>query len=415
MSEGILFLLAGTTGDVLPGVTLAARLNEREPVTVATHEPFRAQVEQLGMTFRPLPGSHAELFTTPTGRLLKSTHGRSFNHGLGTALLLREIQPALFDAIETLEVERRRLIVYSPLCVQAQYFADKAGVPAVALHYQTAFPTGAHGSPYVSAPSSRFPLANRLSFELSLLLEDTLISPKARAAGAERDVELPKRHALLAGAWERAALHLQAVSPWLTSEVPVSRFGEKRTGFLPVPPSAFKPLPEAVVAAKESGKRLVYFGMGSLSLSGSERVAKKLEQEVLRRDAVFLVDRTPAADSRAIATAGVDHAQLFELCDVVVIAGGAGTVSTALRASSPLIVLPHWFDQFTWLYLLQRRGLAAPDTPPSGRWSSAIARGLDWAFSAETEARASEAGRILRAEDGVSLGADAVLELLDAA
>jgi UDP:flavonoid glycosyltransferase YjiC (YdhE family) len=258
---------------------------------------------------------------------------------------------------------------------------------------------------------------NQLSFDISLQLEDMLISPKARVAGAQRGFELPERNVLLTGAWERAAMHVEAVSPWLTGDVPISRFRERRTGFLPVPSGAFRPIPEEVLEARAAGKRLVYFGMGSLALAGTSRIARHLEEEVRMRDGVLLLDR-PAGkllsrdDAAAIDTSGVAHDELFKLVDAAIVAGGTGTISTALRAGTPLIVLPHWFDQFAWCHLLQQRGLAAPGTPPSGRWSRKIAAGLDWAFEGETKQRASDAAGVVTGEDGVAGGAEALLELV---
>ncbi len=248
----MLFCLAGTTGDVLPGLTLATgAASAGAEVTVATHAPFQGQVERLGLQFAPIPGSHDDLFDTNIGALLRSTRGRTVAHAAGTVALVRGVQPALFEAISALAIDDQHVLVYTPLCSPLQYFADAEGVSGVALHYQTAFPTGRHGSPYVSAPTSSVPALNKFSFDLSLQLESLLIAPSARKEAKRHGLQMPRQHGLLLGAWNRAALHLQAVSPWLCRSVPLSPFEEMRTGFLAVPGGAFQPIPDEVLAAHE--------------------------------------------------------------------------------------------------------------------------------------------------------------------
>ena len=45
----------------------------------------------------------------------------------------------------------------------------------------------------------------------------------------------------------------------------------------------------------------------------------------------------------------VDHAELFSHCSALVHHGGAGTVTSALRAGLPSVVCPLQFDQFMWV------------------------------------------------------------------
>jgi vancomycin aglycone glucosyltransferase len=413
----VLFCLAGTTGDVLPGLTLAAgAASAGAEVTVATHATFQTQVERLGLRFAPLPGSHEELFETSTGALLRSTRGRRVAHAAGSVAFLRSVQPELFDAFSALAIADNDLLVYNSLCAPLQYFADAEGVPGIVLHYQTAFPTGRHGSPYVSAPTSSVPALNKLSHDLSLQIEGLLVSPSARKEAKRHGIETPRRQGLLLAAWKRAALHVQAVSPWLCRSVPISPFEEVRTGFLGSPGGAFQPVPDEVLAAHDAGRRLVYFGVGSLASGDNRKLAQRLHKAVAERGGLLVTDRPVGdlldGDAEAVSAAGVGHDDLFPLMSAAVIVGGAGTMSTALRAGTPMIVLPHWFDQFAWQFLLTEEGLAAPDTPALGRWDKTIAAGLDWAVLPETKARLSEAAAIVKAEDSTAAGAAALASVL---
>ena len=44
----------------------------------------------------------------------------------------------------------------------------------------------------------------------------------------------------------------------------------------------------------------------------------------------------------------VPHQWLFPKCSIIVCHGGSGTVSSALMAGRPLLILPFGFDQFFW-------------------------------------------------------------------
>ena len=308
----MLFCLAGTTGDVLPGLTLAAgAASAGAEVTVATHAPFQGQVERLGLQFASIPGSHDDLFETGIGALLRSTRGRTLAHAAGTVALIRGMQPELFEALSALAIADQQVLVYTPLCSPLQYFADAEGIAAVALHYQTAFPTGRHGSPYVSAPTSSVPALNKLSFDLSLQIESLLIAPSARREAKRHSLQMPRQHGLLLGAWKRAALHLQAVSPWLCRSVPISPFqevGPASSGLPAVRSSRSRtrcsPLTRAAVGLSTSASAVWQAETTANSL-------ERLHQAVVERGALLVTDRPVGdlfdGDVEAVSAAGVAH------------------------------------------------------------------------------------------------------------
>ncbi len=59
----------------------------------------------------------------------------------------------------------------------------------------------------------------------------------------------------------------------------------------------------------------------------------------------------------------VDHSSLFQRVFAVVHHGGAGTTTTAARAGTPQILVPHVLDQFHWARRIQQRGLGPPALP----------------------------------------------------
>lgn len=415
----ILFCLAGTTGDVAPALALADALRAAGMrVDVATHLEHRHAIEDLGLRYGFLPYGSEWLFESGlSSRLLRQGSLRAGCHALGLILLLREVQPALFQALCDLNVSAYDACLYTPLCAPLQYFADASGIPAIALHYQNAFPTAAHGTPYLSLPSTRSGLANRATFGAASLAADLFVTPRVVAAGRRYGLRLPRRRALLDEAWKRARLHIHAVSPWLTSGVPLSTFHEHRIGFLPPVLRGYGEAPDEIKRRPAWRARKLFVGIGSAPASHRlSNLISGLESYAARAHATLLVDQSiPTAVPRRGATLRVSrvrHDTLFSDVDVAVIAGGAGTIAAALRQGVPLIVLPHWFDHFIWRRLAQQKGLAARNTPSLGEWRRSIVEALDWALSTEPRNAVETAASALHRESAAQAATTLVVNLL---
>lgn len=406
----ILFLLAGTVGDVLPGIGLARELNLRgHDVTVATHKSYVGDVASAALQYLHLPYVEMDVWGSVNGKLLRRTSLRSISHSVGLIRLLRSTQPRLFQALVDAEIHRYAAVVYTPYCTAAQYFADDVGIPAIALHYQTSFPTGYHSSTYLSHSSVSCATLNRVAHSAVRSVAGRFVDPAVRAAAKPYGVVIPNRDVMLNGAWRRAAGHIQAVSPWLTEAVPISKYRERRIGFLPAVSYRY----EGYTANAELRERMIFFGTGSVPLPRMSLLFDEVYRSAKRRNAVLAVsgrirDCVSAAHIGVVDAAGLDHAKLFPRMAAVITAGGSGTVASALRAGVPILVLPHWFDQFSWRHILQGRGLTAPYSRALRNSSSSFDRLLDWALSAQAKQRAENAAHFMRNEDAALTGVDAI-------
>lgn len=413
----MLLCLAGTTGDVVPGLSLGAALRRAGfPVSVATHIDYKEVVRKLGLDYAFLPYTQKDVFASRAGELLRKRVCRGPAHALGLIKLLRDVQLPLFRAMADLNVTGSSVVLYTPLCAPLQYFAERAGTPAIALHYQTPFPNGAHASPYLSVPSSRYAWANRTTFGLVARAADCFVVPAVREAGRVHDLELPATRTILDEAWRRATLHIQATSPWLTAEVPISPFMERRIGFLPPCLPNYGEPPSALLRKRRLGRRIIFFGVGSAPVGPTlPRFLAALARYAVHADATLVVDQSVGNVSHlpcdVLRVSRVRHDALFPYVNAALITGGAGTVSAALRCGVPLVILPHWFDHFIWRRLLQDRNLAAHDTPPIGRWSGAVSNGLDWALSGIARSNMNEAAARLSEERATEEGVELVVRV----
>ena len=101
----VLIVTSGSTGDVLPYTGLAARLGAAgHAVTLATHAPFRDQVEATGLAFTPLPGDLREVLPHAPGATDSGTGPRAL---LRLAALARPLIATLAEGV-TAAVDRVR-------------------------------------------------------------------------------------------------------------------------------------------------------------------------------------------------------------------------------------------------------------------------------------------------------------------
>ena len=96
------------------------------------------------------------------------------------------------------------------------------------------------------------------------------------------------------------------------------------------------------------------------------------------------------------------HSWLFPRTSLVIHHGGAGTTHSAARAGVPSVVVPFAADQFFWADRLRRVGVAAGPVSGKDLRAATLARGIQFAESAEARFRASELGAKMSTENGLA-------------
>jgi vancomycin aglycone glucosyltransferase len=129
------------------------------------------------------------------------------------------------------------------------------------------------------------------------------------------------------------------------------------------------PLPEKLEQFLSTGEPPVFLGFGSMTDPAPAR-STQMFLEAVRRAGVRAVisegwaglgDAPLPPDVMRVGT--VAHASLFRRVRAVVHLGGAGTTTTAARAGTPQIILPHVMDQYHWGRRIHMRGLGPPPLP----------------------------------------------------
>ena len=102
------------------------------------------------------------------------------------------------------------------------------------------------------------------------------------------------------------------------------------------------------------------------------------------------------------------HSEVFPRASVIVHQGGIGTTSQALRAGRPNLAVPFSHDQFDNAFRLRRLGMS--ETLYRGRYRADRAEAVlrDLLGDPKYRARAQEAARTVRAEDGLGTACQAI-------
>jgi UDP:flavonoid glycosyltransferase YjiC (YdhE family) len=179
-------------------------------------------------------------------------------------------------------------------------------------------------------------------------------------------------------------------------------------------PSTFAP-PADLARFLDEGPPPVCVGFGSMSTEKPEEVsAMVLEAARTARVRLVLLSGwaglEPGKLSRdVIALSGVPHSWLYPRCRAVVHHGGAGTTAAAVRAGVPAVVVPFHGDQPFWASRVRKLGVGPKAFSRKKLTARRLADALELAVTSDAlRERASELGRLVRAESGAARAAAAI-------
>jgi sterol 3beta-glucosyltransferase len=191
------------------------------------------------------------------------------------------------------------------------------------------------------------------------------------------------------------------------------------TGYWFPQDEAWRP-PESLVNFLDAGPPPVFVGFGSMPVTDPRPTTK------------MVVEATRAGRHRIIIQAGwaglgqsalpahiyrleyAPYSWLFPRMSAVIHHGGSGTTAAGLRAGRPGLVASFTFDQGFWGRRLAALGVGLPPIPFRRLTTSRLAEALDQLVTDENvNARATELGRKVHAEDGIGTAVRLIEAFLD--
>ncbi|ODQ56617.1 UDP-Glycosyltransferase/glycogen phosphorylase [Saitoella complicata NRRL Y-17804] len=357
-------LTIGSRGDVQPYVALCKELlKEGHKPRIASHAEYKDWVEGHGIEFMPVEGDPAELMRI------------CVENGMFTYSFLKEASSKFRDWIDGLlksawdACQGSDVLIESPSAMAGFHIAEALGIPYFRAFTMPWTRTRTYPHAFVVPDHKMGGSYNYFTY----VMFDNLFW-KATAGQVNR--------------WRKRTLNLGSTS-WDKMDVQKVPFlynfspsvvpppldwpeWVKVTGywFLDDPDSNKKKKwepPEELTAfiekARSDGKKLVYIGFGSITVSDPKALTKSVVESVVNADVRCILSKgwserggseekkdkdeveVPLPDSmHQIESA--PHDWLFPRVDVAVHHGGSGTTGASLRAGIPTVIKPFFGDQF---------------------------------------------------------------------
>ena len=411
----ILIATWGSHGDLYPAIGLGLGLRARgHEVVVAASPLFRDDVERERLGFHPVRPDVDPADRATIARIMDARGGSEF-------LFKELLMPALREAYTDLRpaVAGADLAISHPVTFAVPILAEELGtrwasyvlapMSFFSVHDVPVFPP----APWMRRVAERSSLVSRALVALARRVTREWTQPVAQLrashglpAGDDPLHEGQHSPHLVLALFSRVLAEPQA--DWPPNVVvtgAISYNGPQATVLSPEleafladgpPPIVFTLGTSAVGAAgrfyEESAAAVGALGCRGVLLAGSH--AENRPTAPLPKG-VIAVDRAP-------------HAALFPRAAAIVHQGGAGTLHQALASGHPMLVVPHAHDQHDNADRAWRLGVARVVQPRryrAARVASELRLLLDGRSHQE---RARAVAAIVRAEDGVRAGCDAI-------
>jgi UDP:flavonoid glycosyltransferase YjiC (YdhE family) len=388
----ILLNPAGSSGDVLPYIRLGMALKARgHDVTVITMGRYEPLARHAGLAFAEWISPEAMQAVEDNPDLWHPTRG--------LVLAIRAMEPwygQLHELIQARHVPGQTALVAGSLNLAARLAHDRLGVPLATLLLQPAFLRSVHRPPVLPGlPTPDWaPRAwKRLVYFLGdALVLDPVAAPAVNALRAE--LGLPAVRSVLGNWWLSPQRVIGLFPDWFGERQPDWPAQVRLTGFPLYDGFGAEPVPAGLEEFLADEEPPVVFTPGTMMRHPRQFFEAAVDAcGRLGRRGLLLTryrDQLPAR-----LPGGVRHFDYVPLSQVLprsaglVSHGGIGTLSQALAAGIPQLVMPLAFDQFDNAARLERLGVAATLLPRHFR-GPAVARELARLLTSPAVARACQ-------------------------
>jgi len=411
----ITILSMGSRGDVQPCVAIARGLAKQGfRMRIAAPAAYASMITRYGIECIPISHSLRQLYKADPGstRLREQLEPTRllFRPRRKVSDVVDRILHELWQACQDSDV-----IFFTPLTLAGHYMAAALGVRAHLICFQPLARTGEF--PNILFPDW-MPSMNGLNHASHWIAEQLLWRFFKPSISRWHDLRSPRPLRRL-GCFKQFYAQKQAVFNGF-SDIIVPRPGDwgshiHITGywFLDEDEPSWRP-PPALLDFLQRGEPPVGIDFGSMNDNRVLVRARASIQALLNANRRVILlnsgggmhaeDLPDSAD--LLVTGYVPHDWLLPRLSTLIHHGGAGTTAKAVRAGTPSIIMPFFFDQFFWARRLQKLGIGPPPVRSSGQLTAAIA-----AIDADRpmQRRLADLSRRVDAERGVENMVDAFL------
>jgi UDP:flavonoid glycosyltransferase YjiC (YdhE family) len=358
----ILLATIGSAGDVHPFVGLGQTLRRRgHRVSILTGAYFQPLVERAGLEFVELFSAekYREMIDNPD--LWHPVRGAAFVMKHGIAAHIRTVYERIAERYEP----GRTVVGASSLAIGAIVAQEKLGVPTATIHLQPAMIRSVAKPPKLVGMMTQEWLPRPMiagQYWLADKIVDRLIEPEFN--GFRRTLGLPPVHRFFNGWLHSPTLTFGLFPPWFAPPQPDWPPQIRLTGFPLYDEGDHTPLGADVEEFLAAGTPPIAFTPGSAMTFGQSFFAAAVDAcKRLNRRGILLTrhaEQIPQSLPPEVRHfAFVPFTKLLPRCAALVHHGGIGTMSQALAAGLPQVVMPLSHDQPDNIERAERLGVGA--------------------------------------------------------
>jgi sterol 3beta-glucosyltransferase len=418
----VTILTIGFTGDIYPCISLALELKKAgHQASIATHSDFESIIGRYKLDFFPIKGNIRETLQAEQAELWLKSNNNPLRYARGIACMITpQIHQAMIGFLNASQ-NAELLVLFGYSILPGFQIAEKLQIPFVQVYPVPIHPTREFPcflSPY------RFNLRgvfNRLSYTaiwdfVWYLFRPMINQVREEILGLSR---LPLASPLQNLITQHAPT-LYAFSPLLVPKP--ADWGDwlHVTGYWFLDSERTWKPPDKLVDFLCSGPPPIYIGFGSMIDRDPEEMTslvvnalkKAQKRGILATGWGGAINNGNLSDDVFVVN-DVPHEWLFPQVEAVVHHGGLGTVSNAIRAGVPSIVVPFLADQFFWGQQVFSRGVGSRPIPRNNLSIELLANAIINVTTHQTMNRNLAAlSKRMRAENGSSNAAHILNQLL---
>jgi UDP:flavonoid glycosyltransferase YjiC (YdhE family) len=410
----ILLNTIGSVGDVLPFIRLGMALKARgHDVTVITGGRYEPLARQAGLGFVEWVSAEAIQAIEDSPDLCHPTRGFT--------VLLRAAEPwyrQLLEHIRARYVLGETVVVANTGNLGARLAHDRFGVPLATVLLTPAYPRSVYRAPVM--PGLRMPdwapraWKRLVYFLLDALLMDRVAAPAVNALRAE--LGLPAVRSVMGNWWHSPQRAIGLFPDWFGQPQPGWPAQVRLTGFPLYDGLGAKPTPAGLDKFLEEGEPPLVFMPSTMARYPPTFLTEAVDacNRLGRRGLLLTRFRDQLPERLPPGVRHFDYAPLSQVLPraaALVSHGGIGTVSLALAAGTPQLIVPLAFDQPDNAARAERLGVAATLSPRAFRGPTVARRLGDLLTSSAVAGACKAAAARLRKDEWEGPACQAVEEL----
>lgn len=413
----ISILTVGTTGDVLPFISLAVALKSQGySVQIVTSKNFEDLITPFNIDFSPL---NFDMYT-----FLRTV--------VDTNIYTRNIFKFMYQAKKDLEAQMPQLLqeewealkeseflIYHPLAFSAGHIAEKLNIPCVMVSTVPAFtPTKEFPAPVIGF--NDIGILNKLSYKLiefSILPYYFIINKWRKEVLKLKPCSLFMNYKQIKG---KQIPVLYCYSPSVIPKPSDWDDNSYVTGYWFLDCQDNWVAPEELIDFINSGSTPFYAGFGSMVGINPEKITQELIKafEITNQRCIIAtgwggITSIKVPDNIHIIES-VPHNWLFPQVAGVIHHGGAGTTAAGLRAGKPTIICPFLLDQYFWGNKVFKMGLGAEPIAQKNFNATAIAKAIENVLNSQEIQKASQQiAHKIQSENGPQTAVEIINKLIN--